>query len=605
MKNKIYLLLTLLLATGCAKDFLDKGPKTSLLDKTYWTSEANIRTFAYGFYNSRLAGPATMWFKGHGNGWQRGDLFGGRSQQTNDNFATSGKFQTTVPSTDGNNWNFKAVRKANLMIDRVQNVATNIDDETRAHWVAIGKFFRAMAYSDLTRNFGDVPFYSQVIEDENDNVMLYKPRDPRVNVADSMLKDLREAVASMRAKDGEDGVTVNKYVAAGFAARIMIFEACVQKYHPANFGGGNMAKAAEYFQAAKEFCEVVMSGPYSIAPSYAELFNSASLAGNPEIIMYRAYEDGVVRHCTMSYVNKEGQTGTTKDLWDSYLCSDGLPISLSSQFPANAYKADPSNHYHIPMFDNRDKRMTETLVDTLRLSGVSVGAGTTGIAVRKYLNEEMRTTSLALSVNNISDAPIMRLGEVVVTYAEACAELADLGKYTLTQDDLDKSINLLRKRAGLPKLQVVGGQPAVNGRVYDDPKRDPSVPSMIWEIRRERRVEMTFEAQRLNDLIRWRKLEYTDMNKNKDINTGIWVDKTWFLNKDGKTRVSSTLWEGKDAMQGWIKPIISDAAIADRAFDETNLKQARVYLRAIPSTEVNLYQSKGYELTQNPGWDLK
>ena len=42
-------------------------------------------------------------------------------------------------------------------------------------------------------------------------------------------------------------------------------------------------------------------------------------------------------------------------------------------------------------------------------------------------------------------------------------------------------------------LQVMGGLPAVNGAVYDDPQRDPTVPSMIWEIRRERRVEL--EAQ--------------------------------------------------------------------------------------------------------------
>src|SRR5690606_39939140 len=97
----------------------------------------------------------------------------------------------------------------------------------------------------------------------------------------------------------------------------------------------------------------------------------------------------------------------------------------------------------------------------------------------------------------------------------------------VTQECLYKSINVLRKLQGviLPALQVAGNMPSVNGQTYDDPDRDPSVPSLLWEIRRERRSELMFEGLRLNDLRRWKKLEYADTDKNPTNNRGAYIVK--------------------------------------------------------------------------------
>ena len=43
-----------------------------------------------------------------------------------------------------------------------------------------------------------------------------------------------------------------------------------------------------------------------------------------------------------------------------------------------------------------------------------------------------------------------------------------------------------------------------------DPKRDPSVPALLWEVRRERRVELMGEGFRLDDLRRWKKGDYVN-----------------------------------------------------------------------------------------------
>jgi len=54
------------------------------------------------------------------------------------------------------------------------------------------------------------------------------------------------------------------------------------------------------------------------------------------------------------------------------------------------------------------------------------------------------------------------------------------------------------------------------------------ISSIIWEIRRERRVELVYEGFRWDDLRRWKKLEYTDTEANPDINRGAWLRKADF-----------------------------------------------------------------------------
>ena len=92
------------------------------------------------------------------------------------------------------------------------------------------------------------------------------------------------------------------------------------------------------------------------------------------------------------------------------------------------------------------------------------------------------------------------MGEVVLNFAEAKAELG-----TLTQQDLDKSINLLRERVDMPalSLETANGNPdpfmaaqylSVNGNNQ----------GAILEIRRERRIELYMEKFRWDDIVRWK-----------------------------------------------------------------------------------------------------
>lgn len=559
--NKLLILFaTVLLMAGCKKNFLERLPQDQLVDQNYWSSENNVRTFAWGFY------PA--YFTGYGSGYTWGKFFSGES--LNDDFApsTPTAFTRVVPSSGGG-WTFAWVRKANLFINRVQQVP--MPDEAKKHWTGVGRFFRALEYNDLVKAFGDVPWYGTELTESSPE--LYKPRDSRILVMDSVLEDFKYAAQNVRASDGVDGVTVNKYVVLAFMSRVFLYHGTYLKYHNIN-----AAKATEYLQQAKWAAnEVITSGKYSITDNFRSVFNSVDLKGKKEVILYRQYETGVLTHSLHSYVNKEPQTGASKDAVESFLSKDGLPISISP-----LYQGD---HGIANVMANRDPRLPETIVPELRLPGVAANYSTSGYSVRKFFNEALKDDPTGSSNLNTTDAPVMRLGEVLLNYAEAAAELG-----TLTQQDLDISINKLRDRPGInmPHLQVMGGQPAVNGVVYDDPDRDPTVPSLIWEIRRERRTELMYEGFRNDDLKRWKKLEYTDTVDNPDINRGAWIKRS-----DWPPTLNVHI--ENDANEGYIIPAWKPGT--ERRFDSE-----KYYLEPLPMDQIKLYESEGVTLTQNPGW---
>lgn len=562
MKKSIYIAFAALVTAfaSCKKDFLERLPQDLPVDDTYWTTENNVRTFSYNFY--------TKFFGGYGSSFAFGRYFSGQS--LNDDFAPSSPAQyTTVAPASSGTWDFEWVRKANIMIDRVQDVP--MEEEALRHWTGVGRFFRAMEYSNLVRTFGDVPWYGQELSENSTD--LYKPRDPRTLVMDSVLADFQYAAENVRESDGNDGLVVNKYVVLAFMSRVFLFEGTFLKYHEID-----LAKAEEYLTAARDAADaVIASGKFSVTDNYRSLFNSLDLAGKKEIILYRSYVEGIVMHSLHSYVNKEPQTGASKDAIDSYLASDGLPVAISP-----LYQGD---HSIDDVMANRDPRILETFVPQLRLNGIATNYSTSGYSVLKFFNETIANAAAGNSNTNTTDAPVIRYGEVLMNYAEAVAELG-----TLTQADLDKSINVLRSRPGIgmPALQVLGDQPAVNGVAYDDPRRDPTVPALIWEIRRERRTELMMEGFRLDDLKRWKKLEYTDTEANADINRGAWIRRADYANLKDVTIENG-------AAEGYIIP-------AYRPETQRRFTDPKVYLEPLPLDQIQLYSDQGVELKQNPGW---
>ena len=562
MKRYILLLTVgLIFLISCKKDFLEKFPEDRLVDNTFWTSEQNVRTYAWGFYSG--------YFTGYGSGFAWGNYFSGQS--LNDDFAPSSpaQFIKNVPARGGG-WSFTWVRKANHFIAKLSEM-TMLEESARNHWIGIGRFFRALEYNDLTKSFGGVPWFENYMLETDSG--LYRQRDPLPFVVDKMLEDFQFAAQNVRTSDGNEGLAVNKYVVLAFMSRVFLYQGTYFKYHNID-----AAKSKTYLEAAKWAAdEIIKSGKYSISDNYKSLFNSLDLNGKKEIILYRRYETGILTHSLHSYVNKEPQTGVSKDLIETYLLNDGLPITLSPLY-AGDKKIDS-------VMKNRDPRIKETFFPVIRVNGNTTNYSTSGYAVQKFYNETLKDLPEGSGSLNPTDAPIIRFGEVLLNYAEATAELGNL-----TQADLDKSINKLRARPGIamPPLQVIGNQPAVNNLVYDDTQRDQTVPALIWEIRRERRIELALEGFRLDDLKRWKKLELTDTKANIDINRGAWIKKADFPGiKD--------VYLENNATEGYIVPAFKEES--QRVFSDP-----RVYLNPLPLDQIKLYKDRGITLTQNPGW---
>ena len=271
---------------------------------------------------------------------------------------------------------------------------------------------------------------------------------------------------------------------------------------------------------------------------------------------------------------------------------------------------------------NRDPRLSYNIVDSLCLNGVTGAVyGISGYMGNRFVNTDLMNTPGGQSSTNITDAPIMKLNEVMLNYLEAAAELAQLGKYTLTQTDLDNTINAIRDRADvkMPHVTLKGDQFEVEGVVVDDPNRDKgyaevpgdyAVPSIIWEIRRERRIELVYEGIRFDDIRRWGKLHYADMVLNKKLNLGSWLDKEAYIEEFNKTAPAGkeltlekleAIYLDRAGNAGYIKPIPSDLNVRTYADKD--------YLYPIPTGQISLYKSKSEQLgdpsiklEQNPGW---
>lgn len=214
----VIIFVAVIVLSACEDNFLDNPPQDELTDDSYWTNEGSLKTFAYGFY--------TAYFTGYGSGFTWGDFFSGQS--LNDDFAptTPGRFTQEVP-TSGGGWDFDWVRKANIFIDRVGTI-DDLDEEAESHWTGIGRFFRALEYHDLVKDFGDVPYYDKELGEEDEEEM-YKPRDERSYVMDKVLEDLEYAAEHVREDVDENGLEVNKDVVLGYMSRIMLFEGTWQK----------------------------------------------------------------------------------------------------------------------------------------------------------------------------------------------------------------------------------------------------------------------------------------------------------------------------------------------------------------------------------------
>ncbi|MEP7279594.1 MAG: RagB/SusD family nutrient uptake outer membrane protein [Bacteroidota bacterium] len=557
IKKLIPVLLLLFFTIISCKKYVDVTNPDTLVDPGYWKNENSVRTYAWEFY---------AMFNGYGNGSSTSGDFYFPTLTDDQTAATFTQFPQTTAASN-NDWFFGYVRKANIMLERIDQV--DMSEEAKNHWKGIAHFFRALQYFKLVQSFGAVPFYNHSLE-LTDSTQIYKPRDSRQLVMDSVLQDINFAVANLRQKDLAN--TVNKDVANALKSRIGLYEGTYRKYHTEL----SLPDADKFLQAAKDGAQAIMSNSaYTLANNYQTSYNSDDLSTDKEMLLYKRYEAGLLQHSLIAYnYSSTTMSGLSKSAVESYPANDGLPIGVSPLYQGDA---DISK-----VVANRDKRLSLTVDSTylyykghIKNSLVS----STGYRPTKFLPDTNKLKTIPTAINTgITDAPLFWLAEVYVNYAEAAAELDQLGKYTFVQADLDNTVNKLRARAGVAKLMYEGSQNvSASGTPFVDPKKDADVSSLVWEIRRERRVELMMDGFRFQDLMRWKKGVYLNSTLNPDSYLGAKVpaNGTVVLNPNG-----------------YIVPYATQRTFID----------PKNYLSAIPTNQILLYPSSIQAGMQNPGW---
>lgn len=628
-----YILTIGLILSSCNDSFLDKKPLDQEIPESFFQSYENCKTYAWQFYS---------WYKGYGENMN--NIFeintdnGFYGYPNNENIYSWDKVTTdSYVSTGSQGWDYSNIRTVQVMLDYLKD--SKLSESDKNHWKSVCYFFKSQEYFRLLSRFGQAIWIDKVLS-ENDNDVLYGPAIGRIELADKIFDMLTFAHDNIKI-NGDGDNTINKDVVNALISRFGLFEGTWQKYHKTP--NGNPKKYLEFsYKASSELIKAIPE----IHPDYNEIFNSYDLSNVKGILLYKTYIP-TITHTLVRYIRSSSSSQeASNDLVQSYLCKDGRPIWTS-----NEYEGDKKNGNDIINieFRNRDHRLYYTICPPYRVNtykpatkwpdetdkvertnnpldsefidlmnslaptkkflpilqwggnfireiphfegrysmeqGYNISRG--GYFIWKYYVPENQTA------NCDTDAPIFRMGEVLVNHAETAWELG-----IFNQDIADITINKLRERANIAKMIVAdidaNFDPKRDKGGYvqslDDDVKGPDdyeVDPVLWEIRRERRVELAFEIFRFDDLRRWAKGHYTNkimygaFVRKADYENERYVSKVDFSKFDLKLE-DPTKEEGRIALFGKPTP------------GWTN----KYYLYPIPINDLSLNEN----LVQNPGY---
>lgn len=490
----IFAISAAVFSLSACDDFLTKTPETNLAPENFFANEKELELWSNKEYDNLLT-EATDLAEIHG------DDFIGRSL---DALQKGTRTNTTGGLWTQSRWGY--LRHINQFFENAQNCKS---ESVRAQYEGVEHFFRALFYFEMVRYYGDIPYYDHVVSSSS-NEDLFRPRDSRGFVMKKVCEDLDKAIEKLPEAWPQGVFRVNKYTAYAYKSRAALFEGTYRKYHNIKDETvDGVTLSAEWFlnEAVNAAEAVIASGKYSLYKGnslglnqpYREFFQLESLDGNSEVIFAKLYDITLsIRH-GLQFDYKNETLSATRRFVNHYLLSDGKPIQTRSGWETEQY---------YEQFQRRDPRMAQTLH----------APGHFG-----YLDPEMKgakeTTDFARTLNGYriikgvgdgshenattcsSDWAYIRYPEVLLNYAEAKAELG-----TLTQDDVNKTIKLIRDRVSMPNMTLADltTPDALMKEYYPNAKgKDNANLAAILEIRRERTVEMFAEGLRRWDLIRW------------------------------------------------------------------------------------------------------
>lgn len=532
----ICLLIFIVSLSSCNDSFMDRYPPDVPTDKNFWTSENSLKIFLNKLYPIYIQGHASGWSDGKylyplpvsGSPLAYGDVFSDNAVTTGNEF-TELADELKIPTGGGsssNGWSWDNLRSINYFLTHYRKA--NLSNALLNKYAGEAYFFKAWEYYNKVLFFGDVPWITKDLNTNSEE--LYAGRTPREQVMDSVLMCINKAVEYLPTKSDAEAGRLNKDMAYFLKARICLFEGTYRKYHKELKLDGT-----KFLKECVSACDSLI-GKYSLYDgsgnnSYYKMFTvkgADAFANNPEVILGRTYIPNLYGTAFQRYWNYNStreSMGATKGLVDEYLCADGRPIYVDKDNGKSVVNPLFQGYGMWKELKNRDPRLTQTICApgeyvTIYFSGITspsngiaypgISYNTSGSTVTGYriIKHWMGDKEEEDATFNGTQAAIeFRYGELLLIYAEGKYELQG----NLSQNDVDITINALRKRAGFdfakyPTARLIVGQEPKDPRLDSiyKVKLGYTVSPLLREIRRERRVELAFENHRYEDLMRWK-----------------------------------------------------------------------------------------------------
>lgn len=617
----VVLSATMMISLTSCSDYLEKQPLSQYLSNSFYNNEEAIKQGAAGCYQmlyQNLASfsnipPMVLW-----------DCYTPFGVERADNSSIGvGTLDLRTNYTIEYTWStlYTSVARCNAVLDGATPYIANLSLKAKQYYAEI-RILRAYYYWELISLYGDVPFFTSSVTDEQ---LKSVERKPWQEIVDYLFADIDEAATYLPwSYSGEaDWGRIDKSVAFGLKARLALYAGSWTKF---GFGMNaeqiDNAKATNYFTIAAASAKKVMDeSGRGLCADYSKLFTRAgqmtsdAKKENMLQMMFSDQGDTKTHYLSAGETSRMiGQSGRfpTQQLVDTYECSNGKRIDdpTSGYNPKAPFtKRDPRLKYTIythhdtiigntgtkkmkflmelynPQTKSFDASGNITLIDNLDYKG----------SVAQYGYIQSGVGYLWKKYNNFDDEAVftptyniilMRYAEILLTYAEAKTELNQLD--VTVYDALDK----IRTRVGMPGILSV------------DPGRAGNQDKMRQIVRRERKVELIKESLYFFDMRRWRlgALQNAEATYGYPIATG--VNTTTGIYPDGYTQATSDMVPsfGTSGSQRDLNDVPSYAAFGSKLRTRDSARPTSwkdyFYLWPIPETE----RTKAPWLTQNAGY---
>ena len=422
---------------------------------------------------------------------------------------------------------YDGIGKANETL-RTLAIATDIGDADRKRIEGETRFLRAHFHFEARRSFLKVPYVDETVTD-------FAAVTNEREIYPDIEADLQFAYENLPGTQINAG-RANKWAAGAYLGKVYLYQ-------------GKWAEAREVLRQVVQSGTTAAGTPYALCNKYHDNFSASAEAGNPEsIFAYEASQGGdfVNGNYENTLNQPHGSSNITgccgfyqpsQNLVNSFKTdANGLPLLTTyndSDVPNDEgiASADPFTPYAGTLDPRLDWTVGRRGIPYLDW-GIHPGNNwirqvTNGGPYSPIKNVPMISDydanlagkydwGFTLSALNVH---IIRLADVYLMYAEACAETNDLGTAL-------EYVNKVRTRAANPDgfVKLPDGSNAANYTIQPYPAF-ASQADALRAIRFERKLELGMEGVRFFDLVRWDEVS-------KAGNTGLPFDIADYINNE-------------------------------------------------------------------------